>query len=283
MIIAYTALFHSIFEKKGISYYYKNNDGSFKMIDGQEKAWELSTCMKEYWKGSKQAEAMNLDFLIKLRNRIEHRGLPAIDIMIVGECQAALNNFEVLLSNEFGDEYTLKTNLAISMQLSNVSLQAQINAMKEFQTKSYKVIREFIDGYKRSLDINILSNQNYRMSVFLIPKIGNHFKSSDLAIEFINVDSLSDEELEKYEQAIGFIKGVELPYKLKPSQVVDKVREEFPNFNMHTHTKLWKEYEARPQHHLRSFRGQFSAYVEGYDSYLYSPKWVEFILQILRK
>ncbi|MGV6987610.1 DUF3644 domain-containing protein [Testudinibacter sp. P80/BLE/0925] len=134
IIIAYTSLFHAIFEKTGINYFYKDNKGNLKIIDGQEKAWKLNKCLKEYWQDRCKAEKANLEFLILLRNKIEHRGLPTLDIIVSGECQAALNNFETLLVNEFGEEYALKTNLAIAMQLSNVSEQSQINAMKEFQT-----------------------------------------------------------------------------------------------------------------------------------------------------
>ncbi|MEC3905109.1 DUF3644 domain-containing protein [Leclercia adecarboxylata] len=39
--------------------------------------------------------------MIGLRNIIEHRGLPEIDTLTFGECQAAINNFEDILEKEF--------------------------------------------------------------------------------------------------------------------------------------------------------------------------------------
>src|SRR5690606_25552096 len=49
MIIAWTALFHGIFEQKGINYFYLKDDGSPELIDGDEKAWEISKCINEYY------------------------------------------------------------------------------------------------------------------------------------------------------------------------------------------------------------------------------------------
>ena len=46
MIIAWTSLLHSIFEENDIDYYYKDSDGSYIIIDGDKKTWELSECIK---------------------------------------------------------------------------------------------------------------------------------------------------------------------------------------------------------------------------------------------
>ncbi|WP_252736147.1 hypothetical protein [Aestuariibacter sp. A3R04] len=91
------------------------------------------------------------------------------------------------------------------------------------------------------------------------------------------MNSLSEDQLQNYEQAVAFIKGVENPFKLKPSRVVELVSKEIPNFNMTLHTKCWKFYEARPRETDKSYKGEYSAYVEGFDGYLYSMKWVKFL------
>lgn len=140
IVIAYTALFHAIFEKKG-GYYFHLKDGEPVKIDGEEKAWELMECCNQYWGGVERPEKYNLKFLIGLRNKIEHRSLPAIDMAVSGECQAALINFESLLVEEFGDSHALCTNLAIAIQLSRVSEQSQLDAMKQLQKENYKVVR----------------------------------------------------------------------------------------------------------------------------------------------
>ena len=83
MCIAWLSLLHSVFEKKKINYYYyKKESKKFERIDGDKKAWELDRSAKEQV-GDASAEYMNILFFIKLRNKIEHRFMPAIDSAIV--------------------------------------------------------------------------------------------------------------------------------------------------------------------------------------------------------
>lgn len=275
IVIAYTSLFHAIFEKKGVDYRYLDGSGNPVMIDGDTKAWELSKCCRYYWQNTGAAEVANIEFLVGLRNRIEHRSLPALDLAVAGECQSALSNFENLLIKEFGDTHTLCVNLAIAMQLTRISEQAQIDAMKQLQRENYRVVREYMETFRKDLDEEVFQSQHFRLRAFLVPKVGNHAKSSDLTIEFVNVEKLSAEQLTNYERGIAFIKGVESPYKLKPGKVVALLHDHFPEFNMAMHTKCWKYFTARPQSIEVSFKGEYAGYVEGFDHYLYTKTWVE--------
>lgn len=281
IVIAYTALFHAVFDKREMPYFYCDEDGKKVIIDGEEKAWELTKCCNEYWAGVETPETKNLKFLIGLRNKIEHRSLPAVDLTTSGECQSALNNFETLLVEEFGDEHALMARLAIAMQLTRISEQAQIEALKHFQTENYRVVREYMETFKDDLSDSILESQKYRIRTFLIPKLGNHATSSDLAVEFINVNKLSEDEMKNYEQGVAFIKGIESPFKLKPSKVVLIVKEKIKDFNCALHTKCWKFYEARPRELLASFKGEYATYSEGFDGYLYSRNWANFLIKQL--
>lgn len=280
IVIAYTALFHAIFEKKDQSYSYLNDEGNPIMMDGEEKAWELSRCCNVYWSSEENPETKNLNFLIGLRNKIEHRSLPSIDLATSGECQSALNNFEILLVKEFWDSRALMASLAIAMQLTRTSEQAQLEALKQFQTENYRVVREYMETYKNDLSDEILESQKYRIRAFLIPKLGNHAKSADLAVEFINVNRLN--EMENYEQGVAFIKGIEYAFKLKPSKVVPIVKEKIKDFNGTLHIKCWKFYKARPRELDTTFKGEYAAYSEGFDGYLYCRRWADFLIKKLK-
>ncbi|WP_240205267.1 DUF3644 domain-containing protein [Vibrio sp. CyArs1] len=282
IVIAYTALFHAIFEKKGANYFHLK-DGEPVIIDGEEKAWELMECCNEYWKGVERPEKYNLKFLIGLRNKIEHRSLPAIDLAVAGECQSALMNFENLLVEEFGDSHALCANLAIAMQLSRTSEQSQLDALKQLQRDNYKVVRHYMESYRADLSDDIFESQQYRLRAMLVPKLGNHATSADLAVEFINVNKLSEDELKHYEQGVAFIKGIENPFKLKPKKVMQLVKEKMPDFNMLLHTKCWKHFEARPRDLKPTFKGEFASYIEGFDGYLYTNQWVTFLITELKK
>lgn len=282
IIIAYTSLFHAIFAKNGTPYSYLDADGKPKLVDGQEKAWELKTCCQEYWLGVESAEKANLLFLIGLRNIIEHRGLPAIDLLTFGECQAAINNFENIIIKEFGESNALMINLALAMQLTRATQQAQIDAIKQFQTENFNVVKNFMDDYKNELSDDIVQSQQYRLRALLVPLVGKNAKQSDLAIEFINVNNLSEDEVEKYESGIAFIKNVENQFKLKPTKVVSLVQKKEKSFNITTHTKFWKYYNARPVEVDKKFKGKYCGYIEGFDGYLYCQEWVRFILDVYK-
>lgn len=194
IVIAFTALFHAVFDKSSIAYLYKDKQGNQMFKDGEAKAWELSKCCEQYWSGQ-SPEKSNLKFLISLRNKIEHRSLPYLDLIVAGYCQAALLNFEEILVNEFGNKHALMANLAMAMQMTRVANEQQTEAMKCFQRENYKVIREYMQTFSDDLSNEIIESQKYRLSVFLVPKIGSRASATDLAIEFVNVTNLDGEEL----------------------------------------------------------------------------------------
>ena len=111
MVIAWTALFHSIFLRGKVKpFYVKARRGRYvryEKIDGDYKAWELSECIQQYYKDKIPPLRKNLEFFVGLRNKIEHRSMPQLDDQIFGECQALLLNFEALLNKEYSDQYSL--------------------------------------------------------------------------------------------------------------------------------------------------------------------------------
>jgi Protein of unknown function (DUF3644) len=121
MCIAWTALFHAIFFSRKTKPFYrkKSNRRHFERLDGDKKAWELSQCMAEFWGTEHPPVRKNLEFFVRLRNKIEHRSMPSLDIAIFGECQALLFNFEDLITREFGNKYALNESLSLALQFSS--------------------------------------------------------------------------------------------------------------------------------------------------------------------
>src|SRR4030095_15550496 len=95
IIIAWTALFHALFYRKGKRPWYRKPGTTgtgirYVKIDGDPKHWDLSESVKQHFGDKHPPERKNLEFLIGLRNKIEHRHLPALDPALYGEGHAGL-------------------------------------------------------------------------------------------------------------------------------------------------------------------------------------------------
>ncbi len=219
MIIAWTRLFHAHFRRIiGEKYYYKKTNGRYKVIDGERKAWELSTCIKKYNNLSSAVER-NIEFFIGLRNKIEHRGVlkSEIDNLIFGECQSLLYNYENILVGLFGSEYALHENLVYSLQFSHLRTEEQIQAHKEAVTKEMREVFSYVERYRANLRDDVFKSQEYSIKLVQIPRISNTNRS-DLAIEFVRWNELNEEDRKKYDKLHAIIK--EKPIEKKAAKVV---------------------------------------------------------------
>ena len=71
MIMAWTRLLQANFNLTiGETFFYKEKNGRYKLIDGDRKAWDLKTCILKYSLLSEPVKS-NLEFFIRLRNKIE--------------------------------------------------------------------------------------------------------------------------------------------------------------------------------------------------------------------
>jgi hypothetical protein len=122
MVIAWTALFHAIFYRRHIKPWHtlpgERKRKKYKRIDGEIACWELAECIRQYYRANNPPERKNLEFILGLRHKIEHRNMPHLDPSLFGECQAMLMNFDDLLVAEFGQKYGLSDKLALALQFS---------------------------------------------------------------------------------------------------------------------------------------------------------------------
>jgi len=295
MVMAWTRLFHAYFNNTiGDKYYYKQKNGRYEIIDGERKAWELSTCLKKYKKLTDPVKS-NLEFFIKLRNKIEHRHIDRreIDTLIFGECQSFLYNYENLLVALFGNEYSINEALVYSLQFSQIRTQKQDKASRSALSKDLSDIVSFIENYKNSLEEDIYNSLEYSIKLIQIPKISNTNRA-DAAIEFVKWDELNDEDKEAYEKISVIIKDKKVTVeaanvgRLKPSDVVRKVNDvlnENPKFTINLNVTLYKLFKIRPPNGADDpfeTNTDFCLYDETHNDYVYQEKWVEFVIHFLQ-
>lgn len=295
MVIAWTKMFHAYFQSTiGARYFYKEKNGrNYKKINGEKKAWELKECIKQYQKKAgknklSNAVVANLNFFIGIRNKIEHRYWDSseLDILLFGECQSMLYNYENIVVKLFGEEYSINTSLAYALQFSHMRANEQLIAQRELLSKDMIDIKKYIDKYKTDLNQEVYDSQEYSIKLLQIPKISNTNRS-DLAVEFVNWNSLSDEDKENYQKVTAIIKDkiIKQPVSnanmLKPGDVIKAVMKKTGiEINISNHTSLWKAFEVRPSNKAGSkfdTIAEYCIYDEPHDDYLYTTQWVDFI------
>lgn len=299
MIIAWTKLFHAYFQSEiGERYFYKEKNGRYKKIDGEKKAWELKECIKEYQKLDKpypqlsESVIANLHFFIGVRNKIEHRywDSSSLDILLFGESQALLYNYENFLITIFGEEFSINACLAYALQFSHLRASEQLRAQRDLLSKDMQDIKKYIDKYKTDLPQAIFDSQEYSIKLLQIPKISNTNRH-DLAVEFVNWSSLSDEDKENYQQISAIIKDklviqrVSNANLLKPGVVVKSIKDRTGvKLSISDHTYLWRSFRVRPSSDSESkfdTISEFCIYDEPHDDYLYTEEWVCFIISLI--
>lgn len=291
MCIAWTSLLHAIFLKQKIKPCYK--DGKrYKRIDGEIQYWELKECVKKY-SALEPAVKKNIEFFIPLRNKIEHKFMPEIDSSIFAECQALLMNFDALVEIEFGESYCLKESLSFSLQLFPSTKTLEMAAT---MGKDAAQVTKFIEAYRSSLDPDVIQSGKYSFKAYLI-QVANHKSKDALPVQFVHINSLTDEEMGSYNAFVTMIKEkhvlVANKGTLKPGMVVKKVQERLGNpkkmcgkkevdkFNMYIHTKCCQKYEVWPKDKKKSPEAtdtKYCIYDEPNKSYLYTEAWVDFLV-----
>lgn len=293
MIIAWTRLFHAYFNNTiGDRYYYKKKN-VYELIDGEKKAWELTECIKKYGQLSPAVKA-NLELFIQLRNKIEHRYIEknTIESIVFGECQALLYNYENTLVQFFGTEYAINENLAFSLQFSTISTKEQLLAQKSLLSNEVKNLSDYIHKYRSELSEEVFNSQEYSIKLILIPKVSNTNRN-DLAINFVNWQSLSDEDKANYNLVETIIKDKIVMKEalnsnvLKPSKVVEKVNQSVNfDFKVATHTALWNVFGIRPNKasdDVFDTNTKYCIYDEAHEDYVYQEAWVNFIIKLFNE
>ncbi|MCF8346098.1 MAG: DUF3644 domain-containing protein [Bacteroidales bacterium] len=294
MIMAWTKLLQAHFNHTiGDRFYYKKRNGRYELFDGEKKAWELKTCISKSGDLS-DPQIANLTFFMKLRNKIEHRHIEKdeIGLVIFGECQSLLYNYENSLIDLFGEEYAINESLAFALQFSRLRTDKQNASSKTLLSKEVKELREFIDKYRNSISDEIFDSQEYSVKLIQVPKISNTNRN-DLAVEFVNWNSLSEEDRENYEQVTAIIKDkvitkeVVNPGKLKPGEVIARVNQATGQVMSHfDHCCLYFIFSIRPTKYDADkdpfdTNIKYCHYDEVHGDYVYQDEWVNFLITLI--
>jgi hypothetical protein len=293
IVIAWCALFHAVFYKRGKRPWYQKAGKSAKgtryiKIEGEPKHWDLSECVAQYFRDRTTPERKNLEFLIGLRNKIEHRHLPELDPALYGECQAALLNLEDLLVQEFGPKWALAEDLQVALQFSSIMPDEKRKALKTLASSQAKSVRDYVEKFRGSLPAATLNSMKYSFSVFLVPRVANRESSADVAVQFVKVDEANPDELDRLDKLNVLIREKHIPIANlglhKPTDVAKLVRARIPYpFTVSTHTAAWRHFKIRPPSgdpHPERTASQYCIWDKVHRDYVYTDAWVERLVEI---
>lgn len=244
-IIAWTYLLHAHYRAVGIDYRYYSKSGKRKKFmrnpDGSIKYWDLKECILKTACPLDKDTINNLSFLIGLRNQIEHRKASGLDSYLSARYQACALNFNYYLKKLHGEKFGLDTNLALSLQFSELGdMQAKVIKDKE-QLIPQNVV-SYIASFDSGLSETEIKSERFAFRLLFTKILAKRKGQADRVIEFIDPKSDLAENISKE----YWIKEETEKPKFSATQIIQKVQEAgFKNFGSYQHILFWKEHDGK--------------------------------------
>jgi hypothetical protein len=240
-IISWTYLLHYYFKQSGIDYrYYRTVNGRREIAKtkyGADKYWDISECLSQDACPLDDGTERNLQFLIKLRNEIEHQMTSRLDQTISAKLQACCLNFNRTLKSLFGDEYGLESELSFALQFSSLGREQTSQLLQEIHLPEH--ISAMQTAFEEQLTDNEIRDPTYSYRVAFVERSVNSKGKADNVVEFVKSDSDEGRKINRV-----LLKETEKK-KFKPADIVALMRVDgFYKFRIHDHTQLWKDLDA---------------------------------------
>ena len=228
-----------------------------------------------------QRESQVLD---GLRNSVAHLFLPIVDLQVIPYAQAGLLNYERLLAEEFGEEYSMSERLSVPLQLSGFRDPDLLRSLKEAQSQLPLDIQNLFSRAESQPD-ELLSDPTYVMRVGFVPVVPPSGRSPDAVAYFVrpeDVDSDLADAISKY----VVLPKIILPHRpeYRATHVKDQVASRIPfRFNTTDHAKAARFLKIRPERgdRDRSLDDRYCEYVSAAKMYLYNQKWIDRLVEQL--
>jgi hypothetical protein len=289
MHLAWLYMLHAEFLRDGIDFRYRQKDGRrLVQIDGEPKTWELARCVEQGF-SAEDPVRRNIEFFIRLRNRIEHRYEALLASVIAGKVQAHVLNFEETLERVFGSREGMADVLRFPVFMSSLTPDA-VETLKKTHKRLPKKLTDFIREYDAAQPENVQSDWRYDFRVFLLPQSGPK-SEADAVMRFLREDEMTAEQKQARDVVQTIIRTKQVPVqnkgKHKPGVVAKKVSGELGVvFSVHGHhTRAWKYYGVRPEggaKHPEITDERYCVWDEPHGDYLYTDAWVRRLIKDLR-
>jgi len=244
-LIAWTYLLHAYYRAQRVDYRYFSKMGRRKKYiknpDGSIKYWDLKECISKSTCPLDKDTINNLNFLIGLRNQIEHRKASGLDAYLSARYQACALNLNFYLKKLHGEKYGLDNNLALSLQFSELDY-SQTKVIKDKEEFIPQNVISYIADFDSKLSENEVKSDKFAYRLLFVKVLAKRKGQADRVIEFIDPKS----ELAKNISKEYWIKEETEKQKFTATLVIQKVKEAgFKNFGMYQHTQFWRKHNGK--------------------------------------
>lgn len=272
--IAWTYLLHEYYSREKINITKNNKTLPLRKMISHQKS-PLSKGMRN-----------NLVTLINIRNKVEHETFKKAKLDFQSFFynyqplfQACCLNFNKMLSELFENKIALTNELGIALQF------AKMKTEQLAQLQQDDDIPEAIKAVDKELTGKLTDKEKQDPEyAFSIIYTHTSTSKSKAHIKFVHPDSAEGKEISNV-----LIKPVPAdethPYTPQPAWEEVAKRACKP-FNSHDHTKAWKKYRCRPKYGAKNPEKtdkNFCIYNRAYKKYTYSEKWIEFLVDEIKK
>jgi hypothetical protein len=289
LIIGWTKLFQAQYERDALDVFIRDNRGRRQRgRDGEWLTKPIHGLMEEQLQPGDPIR-VNLDFMIGLRNRIEHRHDHDTALLVAGRTQAAILNYERTLTDLFGNAEGLADSLRFPLFLSAITDDA-VEALKQVRARLPKAILDYIQDFDAALDPDLARDQGYDFRITLIPQTGPK-SEADVAMTFVRMGDLTDEQREQIEHSLTIVREKQVAVAdldtFLPKQVCEEVEcaIEFrfsPPFHHHRAALHYDVHPPSGSEHPERTKGEFCMWNQAFNQYVYTEAWISFLSRRLK-
>lgn len=295
MHIAWLYAFQSKWMREGNNYHVLRSEQPrrYKYINDERMSQPLEWFVKEEWPSEQSGVRANIEFFIKLRNKIEHRHTGtdvALMTIVNGECHSMLLNYEEFVTGFAGTGYSLAHRLHFPVFIGGFTDKGKSDLLKLTNTLP-KDLRTFLAEYDAGLDDAVSRDPRYCMRLTILLESGN--RKGDLSLQFVNDKDLTDEEravMQEISANKGYVitKQKKVPVsnigKYRPGAVAKMVSEEIPYYfgASSQMAAAWRKQGWRPAPGAaepEATKSDFCVYDNAHDDYLYTDACVKWLIR----
>ena len=254
------------------------------VVGGTEQSLDTSDLVAAAFPGD-SAELIglreNVRFWIDLRNCVAHRHLPTLDLSVIPQAQAGLMNFEGMLADEFGTEFTLAEALTVPLQLSGFRDPGVLASRKALQAKLPLDVQALLNR-SDELPPEVAVNKAFQMRVAFIPVVPASGTNPDAVAYFVRPGEVPTELAGLLDQYVVLPKVMQGGARFRPSDVVAQVQERTGfKFDTNLHAEAARRLGAR------ALRGetdrtcdiQYAEYVTSFKQYQHTQAWIDRLVE----